>query len=224
MGAIWAVAIFPPLLFKFFSAHDDADRGDRNMEGHSLYEALRTPAFYKLVVSAAFFALAILGLVVSFVPMLVDEGVTPLLAAGAASLIGVFSIVGRLTTGALLDRFPPYTIGAAAFLLPIAGCGILFLEPLGISRFFAASALFGLALGAETDVIPFVATLRFGLKNIGAIQGALHASIALGSATGPIAASLVFDHFGNYSPFLAGISLSMLLSAALIFSLRDRLS
>lgn len=228
LGALWGVILFPIVALFFRGARDDqgrrapAEAAVAQTDGVSLGTALRTPTLHKLMFAAGFFALAILGLVVHFVPMLTDAGMTPLMAAAAASLIGIFSIVGRLCTGIVLDRFSPYVIGAVSFLLPILGCAIVLIELGGTARFFVAAILFGLSLGAETDVIPYLASRQFGLRNFGAIQGALHSAIAIGSASGPLTAGLIFDRFGSYTPFLVATSIAMLASAVLIFTLRPR--
>ena len=90
-----------------------------------------------------------------FVPILKDAGAQPLAAAGIASLIGIFSIVGRLGTGVLLDRFPGHIVGAGAFLLPIvAAVLLLFYGGNPISQAFAAAAL-GLTVGWRSTSSPF---------------------------------------------------------------------
>ncbi len=74
------------------------------LTGITLAEGLRSAALYKLLMAAALFSFTVIGVAVHFVPILTDSGATPLSAAGIASLVGVFSIVGRLGTGFLLDR------------------------------------------------------------------------------------------------------------------------
>jgi len=66
----------------------------------------------------------------------------------------------------------------------------------------AAAALIGLTLGAEVDVIVYLTTKHFGLKNFGALYGGLLAALSVGAATGPLGASVIFDAYGEYSPFL----------------------
>jgi hypothetical protein len=54
------------------------------------------------------------------VPILQGSGIGLTTAAWIAGLIGVFAIVGRLSTGLLLDIFPTRPLAIVVFLLPIA--------------------------------------------------------------------------------------------------------
>jgi MFS family permease len=217
MGAIWAALVFPLLFLFFRGAHDGvrtervATDEPRALAGMTLSEGLRSPTLYKLLIAGGLFAFTAIGALVHFVPILTDRGASPLRAAGIASLIGIFSIVGRLGTGALLDRFPGHLVGAAAFLLPIVASMLLLLDGSNpLSQSLAAAAL-GLTVGSEVDVIAYLAARHFGLKNFGALYGALVMALSLGTAFGPLAAGAVFDRYNSYAPFLM---LTMLLMAA----------
>lgn len=229
MAMIW-VGTLLPVLFFFFRT-DAGTRGaqppgalpPQAQPGLTLGQALRQPAFYKLYAACGLFILVVMGAMVNFVPILTDRGVTPLAAAGAASLIGVFSIIGRLATGMVLDRFPARLVAAVAFILPLPACLLLLSPQSGPAGGMAAAAFLGLALGAEIDVVTYLATRRFGLKHFGAIQGALLSAIALGSAIGPVAAGASFDVFGAYGPFLTVAGVVMVASSLLVSSIRDHL-
>ena len=223
LGGIWALVLLPPV-FLFFRGAQDRARDERvrsrvaadALPGLTLAEAVRMPAFYRLLLATGFFTFSIFGCVVNFVPILTDSGAAPMTAASAASLIGVFSLVGRLSTGAILDRFPAHLVGAVCFLIPIPACALLLTDTSGIGSYFAAAALFGLTLGAEVDVIAYLATRHFGLKNFGAIQGALLCATALGAASGPLGAGATFDRYESYGPFLASTIVLMFISAIVI--------
>jgi predicted MFS family arabinose efflux permease len=136
------------------------------------------------------------------VPILSERGAEPLAAAGIASLIGVFSIIGRLGTGFLLDRLPGHWVGAVVFLLPIIACALLVYDGSNpFSQSFAA-AIFGLTVGAEVDVIGYLTSRYFGLKRFGVFMGAMVGALAMGLAVGPLLASIAYDRFGGYSEFL----------------------
>jgi predicted MFS family arabinose efflux permease len=208
-GAIWAALAFP-VIFLFFRGAHDASRGqaaiaklDRPMlSGVSLGEGLRSTIYLRLLLASLLFTFTIIALVVHFVPILTDRGATPLAAAGIVSLVGIFSIVGRLATGLLLDRFRASRVGAVVFLLPVAG-SLLLLTVGGTALGQAiAAALIGLTLGAEVDVIVYLTTRYFGLKSFGGLYGGLLTALSVGTATGPLSAAAVFDAYGSYAPFL----------------------
>ncbi|MDB5970373.1 MAG: transporter [Hydrocarboniphaga sp.] len=226
MAGIWAALVFP-LLFLFFRGARDQGRLQRAAAasvararaGVSFSEGLRSPALYKLLLASGLFSFTLIGALVHFVPILTDAGAVPLKAAGIASLIGIFSIVGRLGTGVLLDRFPGHRVGALAFLIPIIACALLLLDGANPISQSVAAAAFGLTVGSEVDVIAYLAAKHFGLKNFGALYGVLQMALACGTAFGPLAAGTVFDHYGSYAPFLMLTIALMAVSAVALFSL-----
>jgi MFS family permease len=208
MGGIWAALVFPVLLLFFRGARDTGRKvtatsnSSSVLIGLSVPEGLRSPAFYKLLLASGLFTFTALGIIVHFVPILTDRGADPLAAAGIASLVGIFSIFGRLGTGLLLDRFPGHIVGASVFLLPIIACALLFFDGANLLSQGIAAAIFGLTVGAEVDVIAYLASRHFGLKNFGVFFGAMTGALAMGVAFGPLAAGAAFDRYDSYGEFL----------------------
>jgi MFS family permease len=66
----------------------------------------------------------------------------------------------------------------------------------------AAAASLGLCLGAEVDVVGYLASRHFGLKNFGVLFGTIVVALAVGGAFGPLVAGLTFDWYGGYGRFL----------------------
>ena len=209
MGAIWAALVFPIMLLFFRGARDVGRREhapapvETNVAtGMSVAEGLRSPDFYKLLLASGLFTFTALGIIVHLVPILTDRGADPLAAAGIASLVGIFSLFGRLGTGLLLDRFPGYLVGAGVFLLPIIACALLYFDGANQLSQAIAAAIFGLTVGAEVDVIAYLVARHFGLKNFGVFSGAMVGALALGVALGPLGAGAAFDRNGSYAEFL----------------------
>jgi MFS family permease len=225
-AGIWAALVLPILFLFFRGAYDGvhreravAARVATPLTGLTLSEGLRSPTLYKLLMAAGLFSFTAIGALVHFVPILTGNGATPLAAAGVASLIGIFSIVGRLGTGTLLDRFPGHLVGACAFLLPIITSGLLLLDGSNPISQSIAAAFLGLTVGSEVDVIAYLAARHFGLKSFGALYGAMVMALSLGTAFGPLAAGAVFDHFGSYAQFLMLSTLLMAASAIALLTL-----
>ena len=226
---IWIALVYPLILIFFRGAKDKQAKAELaaeavaeahpELEGVSLAEGLRSPIYHRLLLASLLFTFTIIALVVHFVPILTDRGADPLKAASIASLVGIFSIVGRLATGLLLDRFRGSLVGAVVFLLPAIGCTILLLAGDAMWGQAIAAALVGLTLGAEIDVIVYLTTQHFGLKTFGGLYGGLLAALSVGTATGPLGASVVFDHYGNYAPFLWLTLLFMVASSLALASL-----
>jgi MFS family permease len=207
-AGLWSAVALPLLLLFFRGAQDGAPRHgeatpDRALlSGATLGEGLASSIYWRLWLASLLFTFTIVALVVHFVPILTGRGMGKLEAAGLAGLVGLFSIAGRLGTGVLLDRYRAARVGAVVFLLPVGGCLILIAGGTSAMGTAVAAALIGLTLGAEVDVLVYLTTRHFGLKSFGALYGGLLTALSIGTATGPLGASAVFDTYGNYTPFL----------------------
>jgi MFS family permease len=227
LSGMWLMLVFPLMFLCFRSAHDDVKKTtagksvspQRILKGITIGQGLRSPALYKLLLASGLFSFTAIGLVVHFVPILTDRGAEPLNAAATASLVGIFSIIGRLGTGFLLDRFPGHLIGACAFLIPLIGCSLLLVDGSNPLYQAIAAAVFGLTLGAEVDVIAYLAAKYFGLKNFGALYGSLVMALSMGTAFGPMTAGALYDSFNSYMPFLQLTMFLMGISAITLFTL-----
>ena len=226
-AGIWAAISLPMLLLFFRGAKDSQQNGQavqvtepvKALEGVATLSAFRSTTFFRLFLASLLFTFTIIALVVHFVPILSSTGTDRMAAAGMASLVGLASVVGRLGTGFLLDRFSASRIGATIFLLPIVACLLLIFageQPLAQSM---AAIVIGLTLGSEIDVIVYLTTRHFGLRNFGAIYGGLLTALSLGTAFGPLAAATVFDYNQSYLPFLSLTIICMALSSLALLSL-----
>src|SRR3546814_5671960 len=55
---------------------------------------------------------------------------------------------------------------------------------------------------SEIDVVVFLVSRHFGLKNFGGLYGGLLAALSIGTALGPLAAAQIYDRTGSYEMFL----------------------
>jgi len=227
LGLFWGLLVVP-LLALFFRGKQDEIRtqvADHQtpqdvLKGLTMRQGFRSAPMWKLVLASSFFSFTAVSLVVHYVPILTDNGVEAMNAAGIASIIGIFSIIGRLGTGFLLDHFKAYNIGALSFLLPIIGCTLLLLDGTNPTYQMIAAAVFGLTLGSEVDVISYLGAQYFGMRNFGALFGTLVMALSMGTPFGPLSAGAVYDAFGSYEPFLKGTVLLMAISSITLYTLR----
>jgi MFS family permease len=183
--------------------------------GHTLGEALRDYRFWILIGSFLLICAAVTGVNANLVPMLTDGGIGVAEAAGYASLLGLFVIVGRLTAGWLLDRLWAPLVGLLV-LLPSALSCLLLQQQLAPA---VAVAFLGLAGGAEFDLIAFLCLRYFGTRHYGQIYAWQWASFTVGSGAGPIAFGAIFDASGSYSAALLSAGVAMLAGPALLLAL-----
>ncbi|MDG2002857.1 MAG: MFS transporter [Novosphingobium sp.] len=226
MGGLWALVVFPLLFFFFRGAQDVRKKASSEkrkpagdaMAGLTFKQGIRSPAFYKLGIAGGLFAFAVIGLIMHFIPILQGMGVSRMGAAGIAGLVGISSVIGRLGTGFLLDRFQPHRIAMIAFLLPVVSA-LLLLNSSGTMALSAAALIVGLSLGSELDVVLYLSTRHLGLKRFGVLFALMLIFLAIGNAIGPVYAGAIYDHFGNYTWFLWTIIPFVIVGAALMGSL-----
>jgi len=217
VAAAWLAVTFP-VVFLFFKDGQSATREPHAASkapapGLTLREGLRTAAFYRLLVSFGTFSFYSMTMSANLVPLLGETGVTPMQAAGIASVMGIVGIVARLTVGFLLDRFAGGMIGAMTQFLPVIGCAILLLDDPGVLLLTLAVATFGIATGAEIDVALYLATRHFGLRSFAALFGGVITFGAVNAAIGPYVAGWLHDRSGNYDMLLAMIMAAMAIGA-----------
>ena len=167
------------------------------ISGMTMLEAMRTPAFWLLC--GIFFTVGACGNGSSahVAPLLTDTGASPRSAAFAASIFGLASIFGRVGNGYLVDRFFAPRVITCIFAAATAGVAMLWFGVTGYEA-YVAMFLVGLAIGAESDVMPFLISRYFGMRSMGELYGCAFGSYTLGNAAGRYAIARGFDATGSY--------------------------
>jgi len=211
-----------PIVFLFFreKTRAEAEQGQSAtmLSGVSLQTALRDYPFWLIAIGFMVISFGIGGSIQNLFPYFVGAGYGPGQAAGFLSVIGISVIIGRISTGFFLDRF--WGPGVAAFLMALPAISCFLLASGSPSTFAAyfATILIGFAAGAEFDIIAYLASRYFGLKNYSKIYSLLYAAFAIGAAVAPGLFGLAFDKLGNYQiVFLISAGLFILGSVLLLF-------
>jgi MFS family permease len=188
------------------------------LSGMTFSEAMRTRTFWLLC--GIFFVVAGCGTgtAAHLVPLLTDSGTSGRSAALAASTFGFASIVGRVGSGYLVDRFFAPRIAALMFAAATAGIAMLAGGLTGNAAFLAAF-LIGLAIGTEGDLIPFLISRYFGMRSMGVLYGCAFGSYTLGNATIRYLIAAGFDATGSYRTPLALAAVALLLATVATFTL-----
>ncbi len=148
------------------------------------------------------------------VPLLTDHGVSGRTAALATSLFGLTSIVGRVGNGYLVDRIFAPRVAAVLFAGAAIGVALLLADPTSATASVTA-ALLGLAVGAESDVIPFLVSRYFGMRAMAMLYGCAFGVYVLGNATGRYLFAAGYDATGSYAlPLACALGLLVLSSVA----------
>ena len=183
--------------------------------GVSMGTALRSVIFWILAFMIMLEAFGSNGLISHLAALLTERGVSAQSAALALSVMGASGILGRLTTGVLLDRY--FASYIAAFMLGISGLGILALATATTTPVaLTGTALMGYGLGSEADVVPYLIARYFGRKHFAALYGLTWTAYAVGGATGPIVVGHFYDRAGMYQPqMVVGLALMCVVGAVL---------
>ena len=226
-AGIWFAVTLPVVLLFF---HDGRGKGGRKVEsaakapvvlpGLAFREALRTPAFWQLFVSYGCFAFYSFTMSVNLVPLLAETGISMVEAGGVAGIMGLVGIGARIAVGLLLDRYPAKIVGTVTMLMPAAGGALLLAFEPGALVLVAAVALFGAAIGAEIDVVTYLATRHFGLKSYAALMGAIIGVGAFASAIGSVLVGRLHDVYGSYDPLLIIVICLMLIGATAVLTIK----
>ncbi len=218
LGAMTLVVGVPAAALFVREREAPAHAASSTADGASVRDGLASRVFWILVVVLFFSSIAQNAALTHLPALLSDRGVTPGGAALALSALGAASLVGRLATGWLLDRF---FAGRVAFAnLTIAAAGAYWLAhaaslPAGV----AAAALIGFGMGGEADVTPYALSRYFGLRSFSVLYGFTWTFYAVAGALGPVLAGRAFDVTGSYQTFLAQVAGGTFLVAALMLLL-----
>jgi predicted MFS family arabinose efflux permease len=147
--------------------------------------------------------------------LLMDWGFTARRAAVGSSVVGVAVIVGRISCGWLMDHLFAPRVGMLFYACSATGLFLLWTAPAGSSVFLAAFLL-GLGMGAEVDMMAYLASRYFGLRSFATVYGYAFAAFMVAGALGALMMGALFDHFHTYSTGLGVAAIATTLAVALL--------
>jgi MFS family permease len=162
-----------------------------------------------------------LGLAMTHIaPYAQDSGLSAVAAAGLLSAMGLCSIVGRLLSGGLSDRFGAKPVLFIGLLLQ----GLLVLWLIVASTpwmFYGFAVVFSLSYAGNIVLVPRLSASIFGVGSMGAIFGGLSVADGLGFAVGPLLAGVVFDISGSYHLSFQIVAVGVFLAVGLLVRLKE---
>ncbi len=180
-----------------------------------LLQTLRTKTFWLITFVWLFLASNMFLVFTHLVPHVTDIGFSAGEAAAVLSLVGGLSIVGRVLMGTVSDRIGRKPTAIICALLQ-AGAMVWLMWSQDLWMLYLFALFYGLAYGGLGPSIAALIGDTFGLRNMGAILGALDIGFGVGGALGPAIGGLIFDATNSYfMAFLLG-AVVMFISALLI--------
>ena len=179
-----------------------SDASGGTLLGLKLREALSGYRFWLIFVSILCVAFAYGGAHFHMAEILKLQGFSRPQAASLVGYLGLAILCGRVLTGFLLDRIWAPLVTLPLLSLPAISCWLLASDGLTWPLAVFACVLLGLASGAESDLIAFLAGRYFGMAHYGKVYGMLYMPFGIASAISPAAYGWVRDANGDYDAIL----------------------
>ena len=175
----------------------------RETRDYTVREALRTRAYWLLLLGAGLRQTATLGILVSLFPILVeDKGMSTQMAANLIGAMSAINFVSRLIMGYMGDRISKQAIMAVSLF--VEGVGYLFLwqgdwqTAIGITLVLGFVVCEGMMDGA--GVIVWAALGEYyGRTRFATLRGYITFAYAWALVASPVYAGWVYDQFGSYN-------------------------
>jgi predicted MFS family arabinose efflux permease len=166
----------------------------------SVWAVFRTTTFLKMALIVCAVKTMLQAYMIHLAPSLVSHGFNVGDAAKIAGVAGLAAICGKLCVGWLFDRTPMSVVSAGVMTALATACVLFALLDTQPIMAIAASISLGLANGSMLTVVACFAAALFKPQSFGVVFGAMCSMMAVGTAVGPMLASLTYDRFGVYTP------------------------
>ena len=179
-------------------SESDSQEKLNTQEGLSTSEAVRTSAFWFLVVGMTLQQFLRTGVVSQMVPHLQQVGFSLAAASGAMMLLAFFAMSSKLIFGRLSETITARL--SFVVIVILQGVGLVVLIVSGNSLItWGSMVVLGLGMGGVGALTPLVIADMFGLRQFGGIMGLTRTPIIIPVIVGPIMAGMIFDSTGNYN-------------------------
>ena len=184
-------------------------------QGLTWHEIWHSPAFWILICIFSLAGASVHGAALHMSAIFTDRGVTAERAAIATALVGIAVMLGRVTSGYLLDRLFAPRVAILFYSATALGIAILCAGTSGPLA-LAASFLVGLGMGAEVESMAYMISRYFGLLAFGTAYGHAFGAFMLSGAAGVFLMGAGYDRFHSYTVPLAGLCGAMVLALVLL--------
>jgi OFA family oxalate/formate antiporter-like MFS transporter len=161
-------------------------------------QAVRTPAFWLLMLYTVLVYPVQAGVSLHQAPHLIERGLSPTTAAAIVASFSLMSGLAAMACGLLPRRLPiRFPMALVGILLAL---GTLLMIGVGSpAGGYLAAALFGLGVGGVLTLLPVAWADYFGRANFGAIRGLALSAQVLAQACGPLLSGALRDLSGTYA-------------------------
>jgi MFS transporter, OFA family, oxalate/formate antiporter len=160
-------------------------------------QALRTSSFWLLCLFTLFAYPVQAGVSLHQAPYLIEQGLSPTVAAAIVSTFSLMSGVASLGAGFLPRSLPiRYPLAVSGVALSVGTFVMLTVHT--SSQGFIAGGIFGIGIGGLLTLLPIAWADYYGRISYGAIRGIALSVQVLAQASGPLLSGILRDWSGNY--------------------------
>ena len=176
--SLFAVFLAPPKVIS-------EQQVESNARGHTLLEALTTPAFWVFSLTISLWGMIYAGVALFNVDIFKERGFDEKLYFNVLSLVTVVALVSKLFFGWLVNYVPLNRLLAACLLMTAFSLVGL---PLATQPWHAYAYGLGIGIASGAVALLFFATWGklYGQKELGRIQGVAQMLTVFASASGPL--------------------------------------
>lgn len=166
-------------------------------DGMTVGKIVRTGVFWKLAICFAVMGMSFYAIAPNIVYILTKKaGMSLADVATVQAASGIAVLFGRIGFGYLLDRVHAPFVGIVALALTSI-CAMTYATTSIPTLIIIAAVLSGLAIGGDTDLMPYLASRYFGTAAVSRIFGWFLFAFFLGAAIGPVAFAQLSATFGG---------------------------
>jgi MFS family permease len=165
---------------------------------HNLGGALRTTAFWLLVLGHGTALVAVSAVNLHLVPLMTNHHGIPLATAGlTVAVMSTTQLLGQVVTGFIGDRVDKRWLAAACMVVQ-TGVLIVLATASGVELVVAAAVVHGIAWGLRGPVMTAMRTDYFGTGSFGTIMGWSTGFVSIGLVVGPLLVTAIEGGPGGY--------------------------
>jgi MFS family permease len=184
--------------------------------------ALRTRTFWCLLSAGGLSSLAVAGVTTHQMPLLLQNGLAPGVAASMVSAYAVCWTLGGVGWGFVAERLPVrfalafvYVVGAVATLV------LLHADTPTPALVFAV--LYGLTVGGGSTLEAVIWADYYGRTSLGSIRGFARPFLMIANSLGPLGAGMAVDALGSYElPYTGFAAVACMAAVLVLFAGRPR--
>ena len=178
----------------------DTPAAERQSFKQALSEAFGHRSYVLLVIG--FFTC---GFQLAFITMhlpayMVDRGLPASTGGWVIAIIGLFNIVGSITVGAIMNKYPKRYILSFIYLSRALATVAFIMLPMTTFSAIAFAVVSGLGWLSTVPPTSSLVSLMFGTRWLATLYGFAFFSHQVGGFLGALLGGVVYEHFGSYNP------------------------